>query len=68
MYVAGMAWYKNYSIETFLLNFSFVIAIFSCVALHEFGHAAAAAYHKIKTQEIVILPFGGVAIFASAWV
>jgi Zn-dependent protease/CBS domain-containing protein len=58
----GLAyWQLEGTLTAVAYGVGFILALFACVVLHEFGHALAAARFGIRTRSIVLLPIGGIA-------
>ncbi|MGE3246655.1 MAG: site-2 protease family protein [Beijerinckiaceae bacterium] len=58
----GTSAYMRGGSDAALNNVVFIVLLFSCVLLHEFGHIFAARHFGIPTPEVTLLPIGGVAM------
>lgn len=60
-WVAFAHWQEERSAAAAVQGVAFILALFGCVVLHEFGHALTARQFGIKTLDITLLPIGGLA-------
>ncbi len=57
----GWLFYSQGGIPGMVQGLVFILLLFLCVLLHEFGHSLAARAYGIRTPDITLLPIGGVA-------
>ena len=60
-WIALSHWMQYQSLIPTLTGVAFIVALFVCVVLHEYGHALTARRFGIATKDITLLPIGGVA-------
>jgi Zn-dependent protease/CBS domain-containing protein len=60
-FVLVLNWSGGHSLAAALYGAVFVLVIFGCITLHEFGHALTAHRFGVRTRDITLLPIGGLA-------
>jgi Zn-dependent protease/predicted transcriptional regulator len=60
-WVGYVHWLEHRDWGEALMGILFILTLFLCVILHEYGHALTARKYGVKTRDITIYPIGGVA-------
>ena len=60
-WVALSHWVAGRTLGHVVHGVAFILALFLCVVLHEYGHALSARRFGIRTRDITLLPIGGLA-------
>jgi Zn-dependent protease/CBS domain-containing protein len=61
LWIGLSTWRTQQDVEAVVAGVGFILALFLCVLLHEFGHALTARRFGVRTRDITLLPIGGVA-------
>src|SRR6266498_2692050 len=56
---------SEHNVTQGLMGAAFILSLFACVVLHEFGHALVARRFGVVTKDITLYPIGGIASFES---
>lgn len=65
VWIALSYWQAEGTLAAVVYGVGFILSLFICVVLHEFGHALTARRFGISTKNITLLPIGGVASLES---
>ncbi len=61
VWIAMSSYRVSHNTGQLLWSVGYILTLFACVVLHEFGHALTARRFGIKTKDITLFPMGGMA-------
>lgn len=61
IFLGSASWRASGELDSAIASVAFIVMVFACILLHEFGHALMAREYGIKTRDITLLPIGGIA-------
>ena len=61
VWIGVIYWSQNENLGGVVQGVGFILALFACIVLHEYGHALTARRYGIRTRDITLLPIGGLA-------
>lgn len=59
-WIAAIQWMRG-TVQDAIWGVAFIVVLFACVVLHEFGHIVAGRRYGIRTPDVTLWPIGGVA-------
>ncbi len=61
VFIGFTHWTISHNALAVLEGVGFIVTLFFCVVLHEYGHALMARHYGITTRDITLYPIGGIA-------
>lgn len=61
LWIGVTYWTQHQNLGAVIEGVGFILTLFGCVVLHEYGHALTARRYGIRTRDITLLPIGGLA-------